>query len=802
LTLLQKAALLTGKNNWESHDLPALGVRSLWFADGPSGLRKQVGAADHLGLNPSQPATCFPSSSTTANSWDPELIERLGRAIGAEARAQGVDVLLGPGLNIKRSPLGGRNFEYFSEDPCLTGQLAAGFVRGVQACGVAACPKHFAANSQESRRMASDSILDERTLREIYLAAFEIVVRQARPRAIMSSYNLVNGTYASEDPHLLRTILRDEWGFEGAVLTDWGGSNDIVAAVQAGGTLEMPAAGYASARELVDAVRCGRLAEADLDARVQEMLTLQADAADSDAVGPDAALADQAAHHALARQVAARSCVLLRNDGDILPLAAGATVVVIGDFAQSPRYQGAGSSVVNPTQIDNLLDEIAAAGLVLGGYAPGFRRDGAPDPALRDEAVALARGADVVIVALGLPESAESEGLDRSTLALPAVQTELLAALAAVNDRLVVSLSAGGPVECAWVDQARAVVYAGLGGQASASGLLDVLTGRVDPSGRLAETFPLALADTPGAGNFPSPGPTAEYREGPFVGYRHYSSAGLEVGFPFGFGLSYTTFAYGELTATASTVSVEITNTGQRAGAEVVQVYVRRATVGVLRPDRELKAFARVELEPGQTRTVSLELTGRAFEFFDLRTGTWQTEAGDYDILVGPNVRDLQLAATVHLDGTVEAQDLDPELVHYNAADVHQVTAAEFAHLLGRTPPAAGAGPDLTLADPLSRLTEAKNPLARLVGRTLKGRVDRADAAGQPDLNALFLVDMPFRAIAKMTGGMVDRATVEGLLQLVNGHFWAGAARALRAYRANRRADRATRAELAAEGTR
>jgi beta-glucosidase len=792
LTLLQKAALVTGKNNWESRDYPGLGLRSLWVSDGPSGLRKQVGDADHLGLNPSQPATCFPSASATANSWDPALLEAVGQAIGAEARAQDVDVVLGPGLNLKRSPLGGRCFEYFSEDPYLSGKLAAGFVRGVQSQGVAACPKHFAANSQELRRMASDSVIDERTLRELYLTGFEITVREAKPRVVMSSYNLVNGTYASENRHLLTEILRDEWGFAGAVVTDWGGSNDIVEAVRAGSTFEMPAAGLDSARQLVAAVEEGRLSVADLDARVKEALTLVAEAAQPGS-GP---AVDPAAHHALARLAAARSCVLLKNEGSLLPLAPGSTVAVIGDFAQTPRYQGAGSSVVNATQLDTLLEALPAAGLVLAGYAEGFRRDGAADPALVAAAVELARTAETVIVTLGLPETAESEGVDRATLALPANQLDLLTAVAAANPRVVVTLSAGAVVECGWVSHAQAVVHGCLGGQAGASGLLDVLTGVVNPSGRLAETIPLSLADTPTAGRFPSPGPTAEYREGPFVGYRYYTSAGVPVAFPFGFGLSYTTFALGALKATATQVTAEVTNTGQVPGAAVVQVYVRRVTPGILRPDRELKGFARVELEPGETTTVTVPLDASAFRFFDVRTGTWERETGDYEILVGSNAADLVSAGTVHVDGTVPALAPDPNLAALNAVAVHDVTDAEFDHLLGHPIPPTDEGRILTATDPLGRLTAAPSALGRLVGRFLHRQVEKGEQAGKPNLDALFQVNMPFRAIPKMMGGMVDRSMVDGILHLVNGHFFTGLGRTVKAFFANRKANQATRAEL------
>jgi beta-glucosidase len=788
LNLLEKAALLTGKTVWETHDLPRHGVRSLWLADGPHGVRKQTGAADHLGIAESQPATCFPTAAAVANTWDPELAEEVGRALGAEAAAQDVDMLLGPGLNIKRSPLGGRNFEYFSEDPLLAGRVAAGYVRGIQSAGVAACPKHYAANSQELRRMASDSVVDERTLREIYLTAFGIVVETAQPRAIMSSYNMVNGTYAHEDPFLLQQVLRDEWGFDGAVVSDWGGSNDVVAAAAAGGTLEMPAAGLDSARQLVAAVRGSRLAEADLDARAAEVLRLVADARE-----PGTAPAvDEVAHHALARRVAARSAVLLKNDDALLPLAAGTRVAVIGDFAQIPRYQGAGSSAVNPTRLDSVLDVIGDSGLAMTAFAPGFRRNGTPDAALRAEAVEAARGADVALLFLGLDEIAESEGLDRSTLTLHAAQTELLEAVAAANPRTVVVLSAGGVVEMPWLGSAQALVHGYLAGQAGAGALLDVLTGAANPAGRLAETVPVRLSDTPTARTFPGQQRTAEYREGLFVGYRYYTTAGVPVTFPFGFGLSYTTFAYSDLTATEESATVTVTNTGGVPGADVVQVYVRRETPGVHRPDRTLAGFARVELAPGEAATVTVPLGDAAFRHFDVGSRSWQVERGTWTVLAGANVADLPLSAAVEVAGTVEPAAADPAPVRYRTGDVRHVPDADFAALLGRPVPSAAWSGPLGVNDALGRMSGARSPLARLAYRVLALLRDRADRKGKPDLNILFLLNMPFRAIGKMTNGMVSAEMVDGIVDVVNGRFWRGAGSTVRAFVRNRRANRAT----------
>lgn len=793
LTVLEKAALLSGKNVWETRAVPRAGIRSLFLADGPHGVRKQLGSSDHLGLHASQEATCFPTAATIANSWDPELAEEVGRALGAEAAAQDVDVLLGPGLNIKRSPLGGRSFEYFSEDPVLSGKLAAGYVRGIQSHGVAACPKHFAANSQELRRMVNDSVVDERTLREIYLTGFEIVVQESAPRAIMSAYNLVNGVYANENAHLLQEILRDEWGFTGAVVTDWGGSNDIVEGVRAGSTLEMPAAGLDSARQLVAAVEDGRLSVADLDARVTEVRTLVEESRAPGTADP----VDQEAHHALARRAAARSAVLLKNDGSRLPLAPATRVAVVGDFAQTPRYQGAGSSAVNPTRLDSVLDEVGRSGLVMTGYAQGFRRGSAPDATLVAEAVEAARGAEVVLLFLGLDEIAESEGLDRSHLRLPEAQTELLAALAAVNPEVVVVLSAGGVVEMPWVASCRALVHGYLAGQAGGGALLDVLTDAVTPSGRLAETVPLALSDTPTAQTFPGTERTAEYREGLYVGYRYYTTADVPVAFPFGFGLSYTTFEHSDLVVSEDGVQVTVRNTGDRDGADVVQVYVRRTSAGVHRPDRELKGFARVEVPAGESVTVTVPLDARAFRHFDVVSGTWQVEQGDYEVLVGASVDDIRLTGALTVRGTRPAGQPDPALPSYLTGDVRSVTDAEFAALLGRPVPQATWTGDLGPNDALGRMRTARSPLARLAHRVLAWQLRRSEKKGTPDLNTLFLLNMPFRAIAKMTNGWVSTEMVDGLVRVVNGHLLTGGGATLRAFvrnlRANRRTARALR---------
>lgn len=646
LTLLEAAALLSGASEWDSRALPARSIPSFVMSDGPHGVRRQLGSGDHLGIAASEPATCFPTASAVASSWDPSLAEEMGAALGQEARALGVDVLLGPGLNIKRSPLCGRNFEYYSEDPLLAGRMAAGLVRGIQSQGVAACPKHFAVNSQELRRQASDSIIDERTMREIYLTSFEIVVKEARPRTLMSSYNMVNGTYAHENPELLTTILRREWGFEGMVVSDWGGSNDAAAAAAAGGSLEMPAPGLESARRIVEAVEKGRIDAEDVYARAQEVLDI-AFAAPSR--GPRPALAAEE-HAELARRVAEQSIILLKNDEDLLPLASGTKVAVIGDMAKNPRYQGSGSSQVNPASLETTLGVLTGFPLEAVGYSAGYDRLGKPAPALVAEAVGLARRAEVALVYIGLDELSESEGLDRAHMRIPAVQVELLEALASTGAKIVVVLSAGASLEMPWEGCAQAIIHQSLSGQAGASAALRVLTGAVNPSGRLAETYPLRYEDLPVSSWYPAAGRYALYREGPYVGYRFTSTTGTAVTRPFGFGLSYSCFAYSDLRISDEGASFTVTNTSKRAGADVPQLYVE-SPGGVWGPVRELKGFTKIHLEAGQSAPVTIPFDEYTFRHFDASRSAWSIEGGTWRIRIGRNCEDLVLDGEITIEG-------------------------------------------------------------------------------------------------------------------------------------------------------
>lgn len=768
LTLEEKCALLSGAETFKTRGMPKHGIPQIWLSDGPHGLRKQAGESDHLGLNPSVPATCFPTASAVANSWDAALGEEIGAALGEEAAAQEVSVVLGPGLNMKRNPLCGRSFEYFSEDPYLAGKLAAGYIRGIQSKGVAACPKHFAVNSQETRRMASDSIVDERTLREIYLTGFEIAVKEGHPRSIMSSYNLVNGTYANENKHLLMEILRGEWGFDGAVITDWGGSNDHALGVKNGSTLEMPAPGGDSVRELLAAVESGKISESDIDARLSELLPLVFDTKAALDAAPREF--DAAAHHALARRAAEESLVLLKNEGSLLPLAAGSKVAVIGDFAKNPRYQGAGSSMVNSTQVDVLLDKLIDSELNVIGYQQGFDRHGKPDAALQKSACELATQADTVILCMGLDEIAESEGLDRSNLRLAQNQVDLLQAVAAVNPKIVVVLYSGSVVETPWLDNCQALLYAALGGQAGAGAVADALTGKVNPCGKLAETWPLTYADVPSAADFATRRKTVEYREGLYIGYRYFTTAEKAVRFPFGYGMSYTTFAYSDMAADAQGVSLTVTNTGSVAGTEIVQLYVAKKNSALFRPARELKGFARVTLAPGEKQRITIMLDDKAFRFWNVKANRWEIEGGEYELLVGASVEDIRLCEKISVHGTATVHPYeDRDLDCYYKGDVLHVSDADFEKLLGHPIPKGKTQIDRNLT--LGELNHARSPLGWLVWLVLTILLDVSYKRGKPDLNILFQYNMPLRALAKMTNGAISMGMVDGIVMELQG-FW------------------------------
>ena len=780
MRLEEKCAYLSGADVWHSRAIERLNIPAMALSDGPSGLRRQAGEGDHLGLNVSTKATCIPSAATYANSWDESIAQKLGHVVGADARAQGVNVLLGPGLNTKRSPLCGRSFEYYSEDPYLAGKLAAGFIRGVQENGVAACAKHFAANSQERLRMSSDSVVDERTLRELYLTNFEIAIKEGKPKSVMTSYNRLNGIYTNENEHLLKDILRGEWGFDGMVVTDWGGSNSYVEGVRAGMNLEMPATGDDSACQLLAAVKSGRITEQEIDQRVDELLDVVL------STQADAVPADADAQHAVARETAEKCIVLLKNDGNLLPLRRDAKVAVIGDFAGKPRYQGAGSSMVNAERVESMAELLPEYFPNCVGYAPGFERQDKTNAELAKAAIALAKQADVVLLCLGLPEAFETEGLDRTHMRLPQNQGELLTKVAEVNPHIAVVLSTGSAVEMPWADQAEAIVHGGLGGQASASAMLNVLTGKVNPGGKLSETFPLEYADMPASRYYPGEEATAEYREGLYVGYRYFATAKKPVRFPFGHGLSYTTFAYSDLAVTEKGASFMLKNTGKRDGDEVVQLYVSLPGAKVFRPAMELKGFTRVHLVAGEKREVTIPFDAYTFRYFNVRTGQWEVEPGAYQILIAASSEDIRLRGCISIAGTdapAPLNGMNPAkaalLDCYRTGDVSNVPDASFAALLGRPIPPHGwdKNAPLTMNDTVRQMVYAKNPLCRLVAKVLGKLIDNALKQGKPDLNLLFIYNIPFRGMAKMMGGMMSMAMAEDICFIANGHFFWGIGR-------------------------
>ncbi len=780
MTLEEKASLCSGMNFWYLKGVERLGIPSVMVTDGPHGLRKQEGKGDHIGLNESAPATCFPTASALAATWDRDLVHQVGVALGEECRQEKVAVILGPGVNIKRSPLCGRNFEYFSEDPYLAGEIAKSHISGVQSQGVGTSLKHFAANDQEYRRATTDSVVDERALREIYLTAFEIAVREAQPWTVMSSYNKINGTYASDNKFLLTDILREEWGFKGFVVTDWGGMNDRVKALEAGNDLEMPGPSTYNDELIIDAVLAGRLDEEILDRALERMLTVIFKANDTLSVNFQY---DAAAHQVLARKVATEGAVLLKNEGGLLPLKPGSKIALVGRFAKYPRYQGAGSSLINPSKLENLYEEL---GKLVGeeniNYAPGYDELGETNEALLVEAVAATKNADVVLVCAGLVEMAEVEGIDRTTLSLTSGHDELIQRMATAHKKVAVVLSNGAPVTMPWLADVSAVLEGYLGGQAGAGGLAEVLTGKVCPSGKLAETFPLSLQDTP-AKPYPGGPVVVEYRESLYVGYRYYDTAKAEVLFPFGYGLSYTKFDYRDLSLKQAgdkvTVSFKVKNSGAVAGKEIAQVYVRDVESTWFRPEKELKGFAKVDLQPGEEKEVNVELGPRAFAYYDTGSKDWVVEAGEFEVLIGASSRDIRLKASLTLagQGVVSAVDKAKLAPYYNVTPVAEFSQSAFEALLGRpVPPNIKPGKgQFTMNTPLSDMTgsfmgrQMNKVMQDTIGKMIKGQENTPTGLTMTTMAN----EMPLRSIA-MGGGPLNLAKLRAILLMINGHTFQG----------------------------
>ena len=787
MSLEQKAAFVSGYDYWHLEEAPELGLPKIMITDGPHGLRKQKGKdyvepkgekkKGGIGLGNSVPATCFPPASTSSCSWDMDLLRAEGEALGEECLKEQVSTILGPGTNIKRSPVCGRNFEYFSEDPYLAGKCSANLVNGVQSKGVGTSLKHFACNSQEAFRMVVNEVIDERAMRELYLTAFEICVKEAQPWTIMNSYNRINGVYASQNEWLQEKVLREEWGFEGLIVTDWGASVDRVPGLKYGTDLEMPSSGVLNTKKIIAAVKSGELDEVVLNKRVDNVVDL--------IVKSKPALAkkhtyDIEAHHKLAQKIAEGSMVLLKNDESILPLKSGQKVAIIGEMAKAPRFQGAGSSVINPTKLDNAYDELSKLGVNMT-YAAGYEKGkDVINNALVNEAVEAAKKADVAVVFAGLTEEFEGEGYDRFDIEMPKSHNNIINAVAKANPNTVVVLAGGSVVNITWLDDVKALLNSGLGGQAGGAAVANILTGAVNPSGKTSETYPLSFDQNPTYGNYPGGPVTSEHRESVYIGYRYYDKAQKDVLFPFGYGLSYTTFEYSDIKLSADhiqdtdtvTVSFKIKNTGDVAGAEVAQVYVADKESTIYRPVKELRAFKKVFLEPGEEQEVSLELSKRAFAFYNVELGDWMVETGEFDILVGASSRDIRLSATMTVTSTVDAviPDYRESAPAYYTADLEGMKGAQFEAVYGHSLP--NPNPDTTKKiDLYCCLNDARHTKwgGRLCG-LIEGVMSKVGSAenGDGKMLAAMATQIPIRNFIAMSMGVFSPEMADGLLMMLN----------------------------------
>ena len=724
MTLEEKAALCSGKDFWHMEGIEKFKIPSLMLTDGPHGLRKQEEGADHLGIQESVKSTCFPTAAGLASSWNRSLIMKMGEALGKECQAEDVSIILGPGANIKRSPLCGRNFEYFSEDPYLSSEIAEAHIEGVQSQGIGTSLKHFVANNQEHRRMTIDTIVDERTLREIYLASFENAIKKANPWTVMASYNKINGKFVSESGYFLNDILRDEWGFNGFVVSDWGGVNERVDALANGLDLEMPPSGKIGEQKIIDAVKYSELPEEVLDKAVERLLVIIKKALESK---QNNAAYDKENHHQLAREIARESMVLLKNDDEILPLKKNDKIAVIGEFANSPRYQGGGSSHINPTKLDNILDEIQMVSDKKVMFAKGY--DLASDEVdnhLIDEAKEVAKQAEKVILFVGLPERYESEGYDREHMRMPDNHLQLIESISEVNPNVIGVLSNGAPVEMPWLNKVKGLLESYLGGQALGGGITDLLYGIANPSGKLTETFPKKISDTPSYLNFPGEGDKVEYKEGIFVGYRYYDKKEIDPLFPFGYGLSYTTFEYNNLTidqkemkdTETTKVTVNVKNTGSLPGKEIVQLYVRDVESQVVRPEKELKGFEKVELQPGEDKTVTFILDQRSFAYYNVDVEDWHVESGEFNILIGKSSREIVLKDSIWLQSTVihhKPIDRNITIGDLLAHPILSSVATEMLSRMNEGNPAAEATPDDNVTSDMMEAMAKYMPLRALM---------------------------------------------------------------------------------------
>ncbi|ERJ12258.1 beta-glucosidase [Haloplasma contractile] len=783
MTLEEKASLMSGKDFWTTVDIDKHGIPSIFLADGPHGIRKQAVASDHLGLNESIPATCYPTAATLANSWNCQLAKLMGNYLGREAVSQNVNVLLGPGTNIKRNPLCGRNFEYFSEDPYLSGSMASSLINGIQSNGISACVKHYVANNQEYRRMVIDTIIDERTLREIYLTPFEMAVKNGKSKSIMSSYNMVNGTHTNENMHLMQDILRKEWEYTGVVVTDWGGSNDRIKGLKAGNELEMPTTSGETDQEIKTAIETNNLDETILDENVNRLLELIFDTSEIYKSNKHTSF-DIENHHKMAQKVAEESIVLLKNENKLLPLKSKEKIAIIGDFAKSPRYQGAGSSIVNPTKIDDTLSIIDGYDFNYVGFEQGYNRYGKKSIKLINKAVKLADRADVILLYIGLDEYSEVEGIDRNHMSIPDNQVQLLERLNETGKKVVVILSCGSAVDMSWDKQTNAVVHSYLSGQAGARAILNVITGKVNPSGKLAESYPYAYEHVSSASNFPGQEVSVEYREGLFVGYRYYDTVNVPVRYPFGYGLSYTSFAYHNIEVNEKEVSFEIKNTGDVIGAEVAQLYISAKNSKVFRVNKELKGFQKVLLEPGETKKVTIPFDEYTFRFYNDTTNEWEIENCDYEVIIASSSVDIKLTEIINGIGTeINTNYKREELKSYYSGQVADISLKEFATLLGENVPTAEYDfykKKRMIIDYNSTVEQLKYS-KRWIGRFFSYGVLFANKVlhiigKHSTANVLIMgvYHQPMRGLSRMTDGAISWGQLDGLIMMFNGQFFKG----------------------------
>lgn len=780
MTLEQKAAFVSGLDYWHSQGDETLGLPSINITDGPHGLRKKnedKKASNGIDLSNSVPSTCFPPASTSSCSWDPDLLTLAGEALGEECLKEKVSVILGPGMNIKRSPVCGRNFEYFSEDPVLAGKLAAGLVKGVQSKGIGTSLKHFACNSQEAYRMIVDEVVDERALRELYLTAFEICVKEAKPWTVMNSYNRINGEYASQNEYLQEKVLRKEWGFDGLIVTDWGSSVDRIPGLNCGTDLEMPSSGGYNTKKIIDAVKNGELSEDVLDKRADTVVDLIIKAKPALEKGCDFSF-DK--HHEIARKVAEGSMVLLKNDDNILPLKKGSKVAVIGELAAAPRFQGAGSSVINPTRLDNALEELKKLGVDVV-YAKGYEKSKDEiNETLFTEAKKAAENADIALVFVGLTEEFEGEGYDRIDIDMPKSHNALVSEIAKVNNNTAVVLAGGSVINLPWINEVKALLNSGLGGQATGSAVANILTGAINPSGKTSETYPLSFSDNPTFGNYPGGPVTSEHRESVYIGYRYYDKARKDVLFPFGFGLSYTEFSYSDISVSKEsvkdteslTVKFKVKNIGSVAGAEVVQLYVADKESTIFRPDKELKAFKKVFLNAGEEKEIIFTLSQRDFAFFNVNTGKFQVESGEFDILAGASSRDIKLSktVTVNSDCTDAIPDYSSTAPAYYTADSNGMSGTQFEAVLGRKLPASERDTskpiDIYCCLDDARHTKWGGKICSLIEGIMSK--NGSDANGDGKMLAAMATQIPIRNFIAMSMGVFSEQMAEGLLMILN----------------------------------